>query len=66
VIKAVVDDAAIALNVYLSFIVMPNLGRKLATLSWKMTDPNDLATGLHPFAAEPPDGQTDSYSRPQQ
>jgi hypothetical protein len=49
VIQASVDDASAALSVNLSLVVSPSLGKKLATLAWKMSDPNDLSTGIHPF-----------------
>jgi hypothetical protein len=51
VIQAAVDDAAATLlGVHVSLVVTPNLGKKLATLAWKMSDPDDLATGIHPFS----------------
>jgi hypothetical protein len=49
VIQAAVDDASAALSVNLTLVVSPNLGKKIATLAWKMYDPNDLSTGIHPF-----------------
>jgi hypothetical protein len=48
VIQAAIDDAVTHLGVHSSLIVTPNLGKKLATLDWKMTNPEDLSTGIHP------------------
>jgi hypothetical protein len=50
VIQAAVDDAATALGVHVSLVVTPHLGKKLATLAWKMSDADDLSTGVHPFS----------------
>ena len=50
VIQAAIDDAATALGVHVTLVVTPHLGKKLATLAWKMSNPEDLSTGIHPFS----------------
>jgi hypothetical protein len=50
VIKAAIDDTAAHLGVHSSLVVSPNLGKQIATLNWKMSNPEDLSTGIHPFS----------------